>query len=165
MIQSFNLEAQGFGFILCSPFATADISDGEDFLESNFEQPSDVEKLAKECSIVGVSTGSPGNFLFEIYYGYPTDDTLEKFEFRLRLGVEVRGKLLEIRDLFDLMDWTKNCPKEQTIKLNDDGFYHITLLSKLPKSGLLGDKQKVLVFLHHLDSKPDVDVKGVPTLC
>ncbi len=51
MIQSFNLEMQGFGFILCSPFATADIFDGEDFLESNFEEPSDVEKLAKECSI------------------------------------------------------------------------------------------------------------------
>jgi hypothetical protein len=164
MITSFKIDMQGFGFICCSPFATNTISEGEDYLATNFEDPSEVEKHAKECSIVGVSTGSPGTFNFQVYENYPTSDTIDLFEYRLRLGVEVRDNIFQIRDLFDLIDWTKDCPQEQKLTL-ENGFYHITLLSNTPDSGVLGDDQEILMFLNKLESKPEINISGVPSLC
>jgi hypothetical protein len=61
------------------------------------------------------------------------------------------------------MEWTNDCPDEQTILL-DDGYYHITLYSNLPVSKLRGDNQEILVYLNRLESMPLLKYRGVPTL-
>jgi len=163
-LKSIDIEIAGLGLIFCSPFATSQIKPGEDYLESNFEDPAQVEKQALEGRIVGVSTGSSGRYQLDVHLGYPTAETIAGYPFALRLGVEVRNGVLHVRDLYDLMDWSPDCPMQQTIQLQD-GFYHITLLSAIPSSGIRGDNQKILVYLQRLDAMPRLKIAGVPTLC
>jgi hypothetical protein len=163
-IKTVKLELVGPRFICYSPFAALEIADGQDYLETSFESPAQVEKEALKGRIVGVSTGSPGAFEFEIFFGYPSDQIVDENQYKLRLCVEVRDRKLYIRDLFDLMDWSSNCPQQHTIDI-DDGFYHITLLSRDPPSGVLGDNQKILMYLQKLDELPILNIRGVPTLC
>lgn len=158
------LEVAGLGFIFYSPFSAAEIQEGEDYLEVSFNDPSFVEAQAVEGRIVGVSTGSPGRFLLDFFWGYPSSEIMKDFEYKLRLGVEVRDRTLNVRDLYDLMRWSAKCPEEQSIALRD-GFYHITLLSKDSESGILGDDQKILVFLNQLIEMPKLKFDGIPTLC
>lgn len=163
-IKTFRLDIAGLGIIFYSPFSAVSISEGEDFLEKSFSDPDMVEKQAIEGRIVGVSTGTPGRFFLEIYRGYPDDADVEGYDFKLRLGVEVRNRTLCIRDLFDLLKWESRCPVEQVIEL-DDGFYHITLLSNEPPSGILGEDQVIKVYLQQLPEMPRLRYNGVPTLC
>lgn len=163
-IKTINLSISGMGVIFYSPFAALGIQDGDDYLASNFESPSQVQEQAITGKIVGVSVGTPGDFVFEIYPDYPTEDRVALHEYKLRVGVEVRDRRLCIRDLFDLMDWSQVVPESQTIEV-DDGFYHLTLLSSTPPSGLLGDHQIVEGYLHRLDEMPKLKFNGVPTLC
>ncbi|MFZ6733711.1 hypothetical protein ACO0LG_17420 [Undibacterium sp. Ji42W] len=158
------LDVAGFGFIFYSPFSTEFIQHGEDYFETTFSDPAVVEKQATEGRIVGVSTGTPGRFFLEIFKGYPEQTTLERHIFKLRLGVEVRDRTLCIRDLFDLLNWDAECPREQMIDI-DDGFYHLTLLSNEPESGVLGDDQVVQLYLQELPEMPRLKYSGVPTLC
>lgn len=162
--KTIDLDISGFGLIFYSPFAALGIGEGEDYLESGFENPSEVEKQALEGRIVGVSTSSPGRFVLHVQDGYPPNDMLSQYEYKLRLGVEVRDQILCIRDLFDLMRWSAECPAEQKVAL-ENGFYHITLLSNDPESEGLEDKQRVLVYLQKLDEMPKLRFNGVPTLC
>jgi hypothetical protein len=162
--KTIDLDISGFGLIFYSPFAAADIGEGEDYLESCFGNPSEVEKQALEGRIVGVSTSSPGLFLLSIQSGYPPNDLLSAYQYKLRLGVEVRNEILCIRDLFDLMSWSAECPAGQTVML-ENGFYHITLLSNTPESEVLGDEQEILVYLQKLGEMPKLRFNGVPTLC
>ena len=158
------LEISGVGFILYSPFAASHIAEGEDYLETGFADSHEVERQALEGKLVGVCTSSPGTFLLEVLDGYPSDDTLGKNKYKLRLGVEVRDATLCIRDLYDLIEWSPDCPAEQTLKV-ENGFYHATLLSDDPSSGLLGDDQRILLYLQKLTDMPRLRFNGVPTLC
>lgn len=164
VISSFRLDVSGLGLLFYSPFSAAAIRDGEDYLQREFFDPYVVEKQALEGRLVGVSTGSSGSFLLGIYSGYPEDSIVGSWDFKLRLGVEVRDEMLCIRDLYDLLDWRPNCPPEQTIHL-DDGFYHVTLLSSMPKSGVLGDNQSIDVYLQRLPEFPSLAYNGIPALC
>ena len=164
LMKSICLDIAGLGLIFYSPFFVASIRDGEDYFENNFSNPEDVEKHALAGSIVGVSTGTPGRLYLELYSGYPTDAEVESAEYKLRLGLEVRDRTLCIRDLFDLMRWESQCPQAQTFEL-DDGFYHITLLSSEPPSGVLGEDQVIKVYLQQLPEMPKLRYNGVPTLC
>ena len=163
-IKSFSLDVEGLGIIFYSPFATASIAEGDDYLESQFFDPDLVAAQAVEGRIVGVSTGTPGRFLMNVYRGYPEEAVVEKHDFKLRLGIEVRDRMLCIRDLYDLMDWRSTCPPGQSIEL-DDGFYHVTLLSSEPASGVMGDNQLVGIYLQQLPEMPKLRYSGVPTLC
>lgn len=162
--KTMRLEISGVGFIIYSPFATSHIVEGEDYLETGFANPQEVERQAQEGKLVGVCTSSPGSFLFEVLEGYPSDDTLGENKYKLRLGVEVRDTTLCIRDLYDLIDWSSDCPPEQELKV-ENGFYHVTLLSGDPASGLLGDDQRILIYLQKLNEMPLLRYNGVPTLC
>lgn len=163
-IKNLRLDVAGLGIIFYSPFSAASILEDEDYLEKGFSNPDMVEKQAVEGQIVGVSTGTPGRFFLEVYRGYPEDAIVEKQDFKLRLGVEVRDRALCIRDLFDLLRWESKCPPVQVIEL-DDGFYHITLLSNMPPSGILGEDQIIQVYLQQLPEMPKLRYNGVPTLC
>lgn len=162
--KTIEMQIAGFGLIFYSPFCASNIGEGEDYLESDFLNPTDVEAQALQGRIVGVSTSSPGKFILVLHEGYPANEMVDDYKYKLRIAVEVRDRTLCIRDLFDLIDWSAECPREQKLDL-DDGFYHITLLSNDPESGILGDDQEVLVYLNKLDEMPKMRYNGVPTLC
>lgn len=159
-----HLDIQGLGIILYSPFAVAEIREGADYLSSHYSDAKDVVPHIREGTIVGFGTGSPGRFKLRFLEGYPAPETLSSYEFKLRLGLEVRGQTICVRDLYDLLDWKSACPAEQAVTLAD-GYYHLTLCSSMPASGVLGDNQEVLIYLNPVSAMPVLKYDGVPTLC
>lgn len=164
MIKKICLDLAGPGMIFYSPFSVASILEGDDFLETVFSDALAVERQATDGRIVGVATGTSGRFIVEIYAGYPVEADVERSPYKLRLGIEVRDGILCIRDLFDFSKWNHVCPPDQEIALKD-GYYHITLLSDDPPSGILGEDQVVQVYLQQLPEMPKLRYHGVPTLC
>lgn len=103
-------------------------------------------------------------FLLELHSGYPSAELAERSRFKLRLGLHCQGGSVCFRDLYELMDWEAACPPERALELAD-GFYHVTLASNPPPSGVLGDHQTIHFFLQKLDAFPRLGNVGVPTLC
>ena len=159
-----TIDVAGLGLIFYSPFAAVEIREGENYFQRCFSDPAFVERQAVAGRMVGVATGTPGRFHLRPLPGYPTQDQIDSYPYRLRLAVEVRAGGLCVRDLYDLMDWTAACPAAQVIDLAS-GFYHITLLSRDPPSGVLGDHQEIQVFYKPLPQLPAMRYSGVPTLC
>jgi len=164
VLGTIKLEIQGIGIIFYSPFAVANIKEGEDYLSRHYADADQVGPHIRDGTIVGFGTGSPGTFALQFFAGYPDPETLASLESRLRLGIRIRDKTLCVRDLYDLLQWTAACPPGQTLSL-DDGFYHVTLCGALPRSGILGDAQTILVYLNPLAVMPALRVDGVPTFC
>ena len=81
----------------------------------------------------------------------------------IRLGIQVSGGELRVIDLFWLSEFDPDCPGEQTLAL-EDGFYHITLNTRKPKSGLWGDRQVIYVYLNKMPQMPELAWPGVPCL-
>jgi hypothetical protein len=61
------------------------------------------------------------------------------------------------------MDWNPVCPSAQRIDLAN-GYYHVTLCSSTPPSGVLGDDQVIFVFLQPLAAMPALATTGIPNL-
>ncbi len=135
-----------------------------DYLTSNYTTEKQVQKHIQKGDIVGFSTGSSGVFLLRIHSGYPDNEYLQHCEYKLRLGLECRGGIVCFRDLYELLDWRQDCPNEQSISL-PDGYYHVTLCSNSPESGILGDDQTIDVYLQPVENFPRLAKEGVPTLC
>lgn len=161
--KNIELDIDGLGIIFYSPFAAAHIAEGEDYLSSHYSNEEQVQPHIQSGTIVGFGTGSPGRFSISVASGYPSNDTLRSCEYKLRLGIQVRGKTVCVRDLYDLMEWSAHCPSDQTFNL-DDGYYHITLCSNRPPSGIVGDGQKIEAYFNKLPAMPALDKIGVPTL-
>ena len=123
-----------------------------------------VQSHIQKGTIVGFATGTPGRFDLQFHSGYPDDVVLTEADFKLRLGLHCVGGVVCVRDLYDLMDWSPDCPPEQVFELSD-GYYHVTLCSNAPPSGVLGDDQKIDVYLQPLDEFPQLAKEGMPTLC
>ena len=66
-------------------------------------------------------------------------------------------------DLFWLSEWSGECPPEQILSIKP-GYYHITLCTKRPDSGIWGDDQVIYVYLNRLDAMPELAWRGVPLL-
>ncbi len=158
-----TLEICGLGIIFYSPPAAAHIAEGENYLIANYMAEDQVQPHIQRGTIVGFGTASPGVYILHILKGYPDAQTLAESTYKLRLGIEVKDNTLCFRDLYDLMDWTAECPPEQCIAL-DDGYYHITLCSNRPESGIVGDNQHIQVYFNTLNQMPNLVSRGVPTL-
>jgi len=159
-----RLSIQGLGIIFYSPFAAEHIRKGEDYLNKRYLKPEDVVPHILAGTVVGFGTGSPGTFELRFRAGYPSDDELESHDCKLRLGLEVRDETLCVRDLYDLLRWQRRCPDGQRLTLAD-GYYHVTLVSSAPPSGILGDDQVIDVYLNPLSTMPSLKYDGVPMLC
>jgi len=162
--EKIELQIAGIGIILYSPASASHISEGENYLESSYMTDDQVQRHIQSGSVVGFGTGSPGTFTIFIRDGYPPDDVFAENEFKLRLGVHVKGGILCFRDLFDLIDWTVECPPRQRAAFAD-GDYHITLCSRRPASGIVGDQQVILAYFNRLPAFPKLRNEGIPTLC
>lgn len=158
-----ELEITGLGIILYSEQAVAHIREDEDYFSTNYQTAEQVLSHVYDGTIVGFGTRSPGKYILKIRYGYPEEEVLDLSDYVLRLGIHVMGGRVFTRDLYDLMEWTFECPEEQTIDLQD-GYYHITLHSNLPDSKRRGDNQVIFVYFNKLDEMPALKYRGVPTL-
>ncbi|WP_145409956.1 hypothetical protein [Paenibacillus xylanexedens] len=163
MNKNINLEIDGLGIILYSPFSVAHIKEEEDYLTQNYMSAEQVADHVNRGTIVGFSTGSPGNYILRLRDGYPDEKTLDESDYVLRLAIEIRDHRLCIRDLYDLMEWTTELPGEQVIDL-DNGCYHITVVSNLPLSNIRGDQQEIYLYFNRLTEMPRISYSGVPTL-
>lgn len=162
MGKNIELDIMGLGWIMYSQSAVEEIEEGEDYLESHYWEPEFVADQVNNGKIVGVCT-DPGSYQFHIKLGYPSDDMIVNAKFKLPLGIVVTNGMVCIRDLYDLMDWEKDCPKEQQIPL-ENGNYEIIVLSNVPNSGYYGYDQRVFLYFHKVDELPQLRYKGVPQL-
>jgi hypothetical protein len=159
-----SLEISGLGIIFYSPEFARHIAEGEDYFSSRYSTEEQVQSHIQDGSIVGFGTGSPGRYVLRFFRGYPDQTLLDSCDSKLRLGLHCVGGIVFFRDLYDLMQWRSDCPEENRLHL-EDGFYHITLCTNRPESGILGDDQEVSVFLQKLDALPALRREGIPTLC
>jgi hypothetical protein len=158
------LDIAGLGIILYSPPAVAHIAEKSDYLQKHFSRPEDVARHVMACELTGFCTGSAGSFRVRFLDGPPNGSELEAAEFRLRLGLWVRDGTICLRDLYDLMEWSNECPPEQRLSVAD-GWYRLTVFSSPPASGILGDDQVININLEPVANKPQLRWEGVPQLC
>lgn len=158
------LDITGLGIILYSPPAIAHIAEGADYLQNRFSQPEDVARHVMACELTTFCTGSPGSFRLRFLDGAPNESDVQAADFKLRLGLWVRDGTICLRDLYDLMEWSKECPLEQCLSAVD-GWYRLTVFSSRPTSGILGDDQLICINLEPVADKPRLLWEGVPQLC
>ncbi|RBP41172.1 hypothetical protein DES53_1071 [Roseimicrobium gellanilyticum] len=163
MYGSITLDISGLGIIMYSPAHAAHIAQDEDYFTANYWRESDVQRHIQKGTIVGFGTGSSGRFKLDFFEGYPTDARIEEAEFKYRLGLVVTGGKICIRDLYDLMRWSVACPESQILTLKD-GIYHVTLCSDSPASGILGDDQRIEIYLQPMAEFPAIATTGIPSL-
>ena len=159
-----TLDIAGLGIVFHSPDFAQHISEGDDYLTSSYSTEQQVQSHIQKGTIVCFGTGTPGTFILTFHTGYPEESFLQSCEFKLRLGLHCSGGHVCFRDLYDLMNWHRDCPNRHTVEL-EDGFYHVTLCSNPPESGVLGDNQRVLVYLQKLREMPPLAKQGIPSLC
>lgn len=158
-----NLLIDGMGMVFYSPETNKNILEGCNFFEEEYSKPEDVAKHVNMGDVVGFCTGSSGEFILKFRVGYPEETLLEEYPVVIRLGIDIQDEKLCVIDLFWLMEWSSECPLEQTIPI-DTGYYHITLCTRKPNSGIWGNKQIIFVYLNKVDSMPKLAWSGVPLL-
>lgn len=158
-----HLKIDGMGIVFYSPETNKNIPEGCRFLKEEYIEPEDVARHIKAGDVVGFCTGTPGNFILKFREGYPEDRLLEEYPVAIRLGIDIQDEKLCVIDLFWLTEWGAECPAEQIIPI-DPGYYHITLCTRKPESGIWGHGQTIFVYLNKLDSMPVLKWPGVPVL-
>lgn len=158
-----HLMIDGMGIVFYSPETNKNIPEGCDFFNEEYKNPEDVARHIKKGDVVGFCTGSSGTFTLKFKDGYPTENLLAEYPVAIRLGIDIQDTKLCVIDLFWLTEWSAECPSEQTVPI-EPGYYHITLCTKKPDSGIWGDKQTIYVYLNKLDSMPELMWSGVPML-
>ncbi len=158
-----HLMIDGMGIVFFSPETNRNIPEGYDFLGEEYEEPEDVVKHIKKGDVVGFCTGTSGNFTLKFREGYPKEELLAEYPVALRLGIDIQDDKLCVIDLFWLSDWNPECPEEQIVPI-DSGYYHITLCTRKPDSGIWGIEQTIFVYLNKLNSMPELKYLGVPIL-
>jgi hypothetical protein len=158
-----KLTIDGMGFVLYSDCAVEEIEEGYNYFEKEFATPSQVASHIRKGDVVGFNTGGGGTYCIKFRAGYPNEEIDEKYPISIRLAIDVKGGRISIIDLFWLMEWSKVCPVEQQIPV-DDGIYHVTVSTMKPKSGIWGDNQEIYIFLNKIKEMPQLRWSGVPQL-
>jgi hypothetical protein len=158
-----TLEIAGLGILLYSPWAAKHIVKGDRYLKSQYWQTADILEHVRVGGLVGFNTGAPGRYFLELRTGYPREAAMARADYKLELGLRVQDRRICIRDLYDLAEWDPECPMEQTMEA-PDGFYHLTLHSKAPASGVLGEDQTIWVYLEPVQELPVFRHAGLPSL-
>jgi hypothetical protein len=158
------IEISGLGLIFYSPPAVSHIPAGSDYLQTHFSQPEDVARHVMDCQLITFCTGTPGSFRLRFRDGARDEDAVDAADFKLRLGLEVREGIICIRDLYDLLQWSAECPASQQLPVAD-GWYRLTVYTSRPPSGILGDGQVIDIHLEAMSARPALRWDGVPTLC
>ena len=120
------LSPVGLGFVFYSKGAVKDIPIGENYLEKEYWDGEKVGDHIRKGDIVSICHGiNSGEYELRFRSGYPDDKIAEKYRAHLRLFIEVVGNEINVIDLYQMMNWQDNCPKEQQIEV-EPGIYHLT---------------------------------------
>ena len=163
MFHEIRLTIDGLGIILYSPSVTKDIPAGTNFLMESYLVGEQVQPFIQSGTLVGFGTGSPGVFPMRFFHGPVDHRILKESEFVLTLGIVISDEMFCVRDLYDLMYWCEECPRDQKINVSN-GTYTVVLCSKTPPSGILGDNQEINVFLEKTARMPDLSEDQIPEL-
>ena len=158
-----SITIDGMGIVIYSSGAMSYVAEGEDFLNKEFWSPEKVAGHIKEGDIIGFNLGSSGTYNLHIRSGYPNEEMNKEYPIAARLGLKVIGQIVAFIDLFWLMEWSKTVPEDQIIML-EDGAYEITVLTKKPGSGIIGDNQDIVIYFEKADEMPKLMWEGVPGL-
>jgi hypothetical protein len=145
------LHINGVGIIFYSLESLPHIKEGEDYFTARYNTADKVISHVLQGTLVASGTGTPGDFILRFHSGYPDAPYVKLCEFKLRLGLRCVGGTVCFRDLYDLLAWTQVCRLEQTLAL-PDGYYHVTLCSDRPDSGVLGDGQVIDIYCQQLEA-------------
>lgn len=162
-IQTVKLRVDGLGLILYSPFAVESIPEGDDYYSTNHLYADQVVQHTNRGTLVDIATGTPGRFLLHVYLGRPRPEGVQAGDPILQLGIEVRDRQVHVRDVNDLMDWSRDTPPTQIISL-DDGFYALTATSRRPDSGIWGDNQRINLYFDRVERLPELHFEDIPSL-
>ena len=152
-MRQIDVDISGLGFILYSPPAVSHIPQVSDYLEQHFWQPEDVAKHVMAGQLTAFCTGTPGSFRLRFHDGPRDDQAVDASDYKLRLGLEVHESVICVRDLYDLMRWSAECPEAQQLPIAD-GWYRLTVYTSRPPSGILGDNQAIDIHLEAMQEKP-----------
>ena len=158
-----ELSIDGMGIAIYSKGCMGYVKEGTDFFTSDFASPSNMAAHIRKGDITGFCTGSGGDFTLKIRDGYPDAELDKAYPVSIRLGLEVRNNTVSFVDIYWLMYWNPDIPSDQQIEL-EDGFYHLTVLTRLPDEGYWGADQTIYLFFNKLDSMPELTWNGVPQL-
>ena len=159
-----KLMIDGMGIVMYSPKTVEGIESGYNYLKNEYTEPQQVAEHILKGDMVGFCTGTGGYFTLKIRNGYPAENEYEKYSVGIRLGIEVRDETICFIDLFWLSEWEDDfCPPKQRIHI-PNGYYHVTILTRKPKSGIWGDNQEICVYLNPLNEMPELKWNGVPML-
>lgn len=153
----------GIGIVLHSGNVAKQIPDRYNYLQNEYWESKKVAEHIRKGDMVGFCTGSPGNYILKFREGYPGVEIEEKYPISIRLGICVDDGKIYVRDLYELLEWNKECDESRQLSIKN-GYYHITLQTQVPSSGILGDNQTIYVFLNELDEMPQLRWNGVPQL-
>jgi len=162
-LKTINLSITGLGFIIYSPFAVAHIAEGEDYFSNHHMYADQIVEHTNKGTIVDIATGTPGDFILHLFQGIPDYQETDEQRIMLQLGLKVRSCEVHIRDVYDLMAWTRQPPSEQVVTL-EDGFYSLIVDSRRPESGVWGDYQVVNMYFEPTFELPIFDYNDFPLL-
>ncbi|WP_032120930.1 hypothetical protein [Clostridium amazonitimonense] len=158
-----SIYIDGLGIALYSPGMVTDIAVGNNFLMQEFNRPADIGEHIRKGDITAFCTGTPGQFELRFRSGYPDKIIDKEYPVAIRLGLQVKGGKIHVIDLYWLMEFTPECPQEQVVEVQD-GFYHITALTRKPNSGIWGEDQTIYIYLNELPEMPELAWNGAPPL-
>ena len=160
--QTIRLQINGLGMIMYSPKSVTHISPGENYFKSNFGSGDQAMEHLKKGSILGLNTGT-GDFNINVFW-HPPPAKIAPDDIVLAFAIIVDGGAIIFRDLEDLTEWEPMPPPNQTVMAND-GIYHLTLWTRTPHSGIIGDNQDIDVFIKPIDKFPSrFGYTGVPSI-
>lgn len=158
------LNIEGLGIIMYSDFAVAHIEERTDYFSQNYNTSKQVIEHIYNGTIVGFCTSSSGKFILKLKKEEPKKEELCLFEFKIKLGIEVRDERICIRDLYDLIDWKNESSKNNIVEM-ENGFYKIYICGNVPSTGILGDNQEIYVYFQKVARMPKLNYDGVPIFC
>lgn len=162
-IATIPLHLAGPGFVVYSPYAMASVATGARYLDEHLTEPEDVAAAVRSGRLAACCTGSPGNYHVELYDRAPDVAMLARHTWWIRLAVEIRDRMLCVRDLFDFARWDAACPSTQRVEV-PDGIYRLAVGTRPTTSGIVGDDQEIAIAFERAFALPALTWTGVPFL-
>ena len=156
-----DMSISGLGFVFHSGEVMEEIEEGYDYLQNEYWEKEKVAEHVRKGDMVGLCTGSPGRYILRIRESSPDPVTMMLYPLRVHLGIRIDNGKMYIRDLYDLLSWTRECPSNQQISLKN-GYYDMKICSAVPNSGIIGDSQEIVIFLEKVKQMPELRWNGVP---
>lgn len=156
------ISTDGPGIVFYSEEINSSVDEEFDFFSNDFYTPEQVSKHVKKGDITCVGTGTSGNFLLSFLEGYPSKSICDEYPSTVRLAIKITNNKMYFDDVFSLFEWSKNHSRDLTVEL-ENGFYHLTLLTKLPSTRKWGDNQEILIFVKKINKMPQLMWEGVPS--